>query len=98
MEVFDILIDENNDLAISAGDLSVGESTLQHQNDLLLSVKGEWKQNPDVGVGLINYLNDDYNPDELKQSIQSEFEKDGMRISKLELNNLSDAEINAAYK
>lgn len=97
MEVFDIEL-EDYDLKIANGDFVINESTLQHQDLLLISQKGEWKEFADVGVGLLDYINDDYNPDDLTQAIQGEFEKDGMRISKLDVNDLSNSQIIAAYK
>ena len=52
----DILLTPQFDLAISAGDFTQGECLKQSQTLLLLTNKGEWKQNPAAGVGTGNYL------------------------------------------
>ena len=85
MNVFDLLLDEDLDLRIERGDLVMGESTLQHQALLLLSNKGDWRADGTVGVALNNELLDDANPDELRQRIRQEFERDGMVVGRIEI-------------
>lgn len=52
----DLLEDNNGDLSILNGDLEVGFSDEQHQADLLVAFKGEYKQYPLMGIGIENYL------------------------------------------
>lgn len=54
---FDILADEDGDLLIDpiTGDIVIGFSDEQHFRDLLLAQKGDFKEFPLAGVGLINY-------------------------------------------
>ncbi len=92
----DILLDETGDLAIKDGDFVIGESTIQHQQLLLASQKGEWKENPLVGVGIENYLNDDTTNDMMNE-ISSQFEKDGMKIKSINSAN-SELLIDASYE
>lgn len=92
----DILLDETGDLAIKDGDFVIGESTIQHQQLLLSSQKGEWKENPLVGVGIENYLNDDTINDMMNE-ISSQFEKDGMKIKSINSAN-SELLIDASYE
>lgn len=75
----DLLLDENNDLRIENGDVVFGGSDEQHRMLLLSTEKGAWKENPDVGVGLINYLMDDDIPG-LKNEVRKQFIKDGMKV------------------
>lgn len=91
----DILLNEDFDLLIENGDLVIGESTNQHQQLLLLTKKGDWKENPTVGVGLAGYLKDDADSD-LLGAIRTEFEKDGMTVNSIELKN-EDFIIDAHY-
>jgi len=51
----DFLYDDNNDLLISNGDLAIGESDMQHVQDLLLAFPGHYKNSPLSGVGLPAY-------------------------------------------
>jgi hypothetical protein len=92
----DLLLNDNGDLNIINGDLSIGESTLQHQRLLLTTTKGDWRENPLAGVGAVAYLKDE-SPGELLSEIKKEFEKDGMQVSKV---NLVDVNIivNAIYQ
>jgi hypothetical protein len=76
----DILLDETGDLAVKDGDFVIGDSTIQHQQLLLMSQKGEWKEKPMVGVGIENYLNDDTTNDMMNE-ISDQFEKDGMKVT-----------------
>jgi hypothetical protein len=92
----DILLDETGDLAVKDGDFVIGDSTIQHQQLLLMSQKGEWKEKPMVGVGIENYLNDDTTNDMMNE-ISDQFEKDGMKIKSINSAN-SELLIDASYE
>lgn len=81
----DLLTDETGDLGIQGGDLLLGFSDLQHQEHLLVAQKGMYKQFPDVGVGIENFLKDS-GIDEMLTEIRAEFIKDGMTVTKLNYN------------
>lgn len=85
MNVFDLLLNEDLDLRIERGDMVVGESTLQHQGLLLLSHQGDWRVDGTVGIALNNELLDDASPDELRQRIRKDFERDGMQVGRIEI-------------
>lgn len=97
MNVFDILRDSTGDLKIKDGDFVIGESTTQHQTDILLSQKGDFKQWPTLGVGLFNFLLGDDSVDEFKQVVQAEFENDGMEINSLNIKPDGKYNIDANY-
>ena len=71
--------------------------TLQHQQDILLAKKGDYRQFPDIGVDLQSCVEDDANGD-LAFEIRKEFEKDGMTISRLKVFENGEADIKAEYK
>lgn len=77
----DILTD-GGDLGVQGGDLLIGFSDLQHQEHLLIAQKGMYKQYPDVGVGIENFLNDS-EIDDMLDMVRTEFVKDGMTVTKL---------------
>lgn len=83
----DIVLDAAGDLLFVNGDFSMAESTLQHQQLLLLNDKGDYKQNPTIDVGLTNYLDDDDGLAALSRAITMEFARDGMRVNKIQITN-----------
>ena len=80
----DILIDENNDLQLLAGDFEVGHSDNQQQKAILATEKGEWKEHPEVGVGIAQMLADDLYTEVLIE-IKKQLEYDGMQINDVAL-------------
>lgn len=95
MEVHDIILDENGDIAIENGDFSVGECTRQNQKLLLLCQKGEFKQNPSKCVGLATYLERNELGD-LNREILSQFSSDGMRVNSISAQ-MPELKIEAEY-
>jgi len=75
----DLLLTEDGDLAIVNGDFEIAESNLRHQEHILIANKGEYKEFPEVGVGISDMLNDD-NYDEIMIEIKKQMEYDGMKI------------------
>ena len=80
----DILIDNNNDLRLLAGDFEVGYSDSQQQKAILTTEKGEWKEHPEVGVGIAQMLADDLYTEVLIE-IKKQLEYDGMQINDVAL-------------
>lgn len=97
MNKYDVLLDESLDLREDGTtlDLVEGESTLQHQELLLLTPKGSWKENPDTGVGLMNYLEDE-NDAEMYAEIRRQFQGDGMMVKAVAIEN-GKLNIDATY-
>lgn len=79
----DILLDDLFDLPFDSGDFVTGESTLQHQENLLIVSPGEVRSAPMSGVGLAGFLKEDSQRGDLLSKIKTEFEKDGMEVSKI---------------
>jgi len=48
----DILLDRNGDLNFKNGDLEIGYSDNQHQEHILIANKGEYREFPELGVGI----------------------------------------------
>lgn len=91
----DILLTGDMDLSIQNGDFTVGESTRQHQQLLLIAEPGNIMQHPETGVGTASFLNDER--DGMATEIRSQFEKDGMKVSSLHVNG-EKIEIEANYQ
>ncbi|MBL0144940.1 MAG: oxidase [Chitinophagaceae bacterium] len=73
----------------------IGRSDEQHQELLLMTNKGEWKEKPTMAVGLAGYLKDD-DVNAALAEIKQEFERDGMEVKYVGFNN-DKIEINASY-
>jgi len=78
-QMMDIALDRTEDILTGYGDITVAESTAQHQRQLILNNKGDFKQNPGSCAGAFDYL-DDENFAELIRAISIEFTKDGMDV------------------
>lgn len=82
--MLDILLNTDGDLQTAAGDFVTGNSDVQHQNLLLQTFKGEWKENPTIAVGAAGFLKDE-NVHALAAEIKQEFERDGMNVNAIEV-------------
>ena len=80
----DIALTNEYDLATSNGDFRIDECLKQSQMLLLQTNKGEWKQNPTMGVGVVNYL-EDYDTTGLAREIREQFAKDGMQVDRVNI-------------
>ena len=92
----DILLNDTGDITVVNGDLKIGDATLQHQNLILKAQKGEFKEWPELGVGILTELLNE-NPRELLQQIRKNFEYDGMKVTTLKFANNGNVLIDAAY-
>ncbi len=82
--MIDLALDDTEDLAITGGDFALTESTARHQEQLILNNKGDFKQNPSIGVGATTFI-DDENTIELLRALSIEFIKDGMEVVSVRL-------------
>lgn len=87
----DISLSTGEDLFITAGDFAIVESTSQHQQELLLTSKGDWKENPLVGIGIEEYF-DDEAAQNIIRAIAQQFMADGMEVLDLNPNPISIAD------
>lgn len=75
---------EDDDLKITAGgDFEIVESTQEHQRQLVLNGKGDFKEFPDACVDAEGYVDDDGDNnglDALINAIVTEFINDGMSV------------------
>lgn len=94
----DIMLDENNDLIIKDGDLVIGDSRYQHVKHLLEAEKGFYKFSPQSGVGMMNLLHDEFQPEEILRLVRFEVERDGFKVEKLQFSNDGKIEIEGDYE
>lgn len=86
----------NSDIDLSQGDIQIASSTAAHQQQLLLCNKGEYKEQPTVGVGALLYWDDeDYGG--LIRAIHTEFTRDGMTVNNVSLSANGVINCDASY-
>jgi hypothetical protein len=93
----DLLLDENGDLSIVNGEFAIGFSDNQHQEHILLAHKGEFKEFPEIGVGIHAMLDDDDYTDMLIE-IKKNLEYDGMKIKNVRFDENGNLDIDGYYK
>ncbi|EJF45084.1 hypothetical protein [Capnocytophaga ochracea] len=73
-----------NDLHLAEGDFQVGLSEPQHQKAILTAEKGQWKEHPEVGVGIAQMLADDLYTEMLIE-VKKQLEYDGIPVKNVTL-------------
>ena len=94
--ITDILLDDDKDLIIKDGDFVVGDSIKQHQEILLMSDKGNIRQSPAIGVGVMSFF-DDEDTDGLIREVRKQFVRDGMTVKTLNVGSDGIINIKAPY-
>lgn len=93
----DILLELTGDLLFQDGDLSIGYSDNQQQEHILIANKGEFREFPEIGVGIAQMLNDD---DWITVLIEAKknLEYDGMKINNIKFEENQNLTIDGYYK
>ncbi|RBL88529.1 hypothetical protein [Chitinophaga flava] len=94
--MIDILLNESGDLSFVKADLETGECTMQNQLLLLMSNRGDWREFPTTGIGLPSFLKDEDRYAFLSD-IKPEFERDGMKVTSIRLDENGHLNIDATY-
>ena len=79
----DFVLDNSGDLLITNGDFSVGDSTGQEVQDIIMSYPGWWKQYPQAGCSAPNSINSPGNGQELSNTIMQQLKMDGKTVTSL---------------
>lgn len=93
----DYLLDKSGDLGIKGGDLVIGFSDNQHQEHILIANKGEYREFPELGVGITQMLDDDdYIP--VLIEVKKNLEYDGMKINNVKFEQNGNLNIDGKYR
>lgn len=95
--MMDIQCGDDYDLEFAGGDFGIVESTAAHQVSLILDGPGDYKQDPETGVGVLNYL-DSEKPEQLLNELSKQFTGDGMDVRNVALLPSGNIEVDAVYK
>lgn len=85
-----------DDLIIKNGDFVIGESDNQHVKHILLAGKGEYKSNPELGVGIENMLSTE-EPMEFLIEAKKNLEYDGMKVNNISFTEAGTINVDAKY-
>jgi hypothetical protein len=83
--VEDFLFDDDGDLGITAGDITTGPSDNQHLEDIMIASWGQFRQYPDLGVGLERFFMGNYSKQFIRKEIRREVQSDNFVITDLEI-------------
>ncbi len=81
----DLIFADDEDILILNGDLDVGDSTVQHQFDLLKSAPNDWLFAPEIGVNVESFLDSERTTQDLFRRIKFEFDRDGMTVDSIKI-------------
>jgi hypothetical protein len=93
----ELLLNENGDLSTENGDFVTGFSDNQHQEHILIATKGEYKEFPEIGVGIVQMLSDDDWTSVLIEA-KKNLEYDGMKINNVKFEENGNLTIDGNYK
>ena len=98
MMATDFLLDEAYDLAFAGGDLVADYSDEQHQELLLLTAQGEWRQSPLTGINLLRWQSgpmDNNRRAQLQREGTIQLERDGYRVYSFTVSAQAQLHLNA---
>ena len=82
----DILLDSNNDLQLYNGDFVIDNSDQQHVEHIVHAQKGEYKNSPITGFGVVNYLKKTNRvKSDFKRDLKIQLENDNYQNPKIDL-------------
>ncbi|MGL5234052.1 MAG: oxidase [Empedobacter falsenii] len=93
--MIDILIDE--DLEFEDGDFAIGISDKQHIKHILKAFKGEFKEFPELGVGIEQMINDDNYMDILIEA-KKNLQYDGVEVKNIKFTDEGKLNVDGEYK
>lgn len=81
----DDLILVDGDLKIKNNDLAVGNGDAQQITDIIQSVKGDYKRNPQTGLNAVNFTSGNTLNSDIKAQTKLQLELDGFRVKDVDI-------------
>ncbi len=82
-----LILDSTNELVIQHGTLALGDTRDQNASLIVLAEKGEFKEHPQLGVGISQFLKSVNREKELQRAIRVQLALDGIRPKEIEYQN-----------
>jgi hypothetical protein len=95
MKGIGIQLGSDYDLLVENGSTQIGNVEPQNQALIVLSNPGEWKQHPELGVGIESWILDD-NPGNLRSEVKRHLRSDDFVVDRVSLEN-GELAISANY-
>lgn len=95
MKGIGIQIGSAYDLLVENGSTQIGDVQPQNQALIVVSNPGEWKQHPELGVGIESWVLDD-NPGNLRAEVKRHLKSDDFKVDWVTLEN-GELRIGAKY-
>ena len=93
----DLLTHIGGDAVIAGGDFLIGESEEQHQEHIFKANKGDYKEFPEMGIGVEQLLSDDSSVSFIIEA-KKNLEYDGMKINNITIDQEGVLRIDGNYK
>lgn len=91
-----VILKHDTDGKITQGAI-LADTTAQVQEIIIRSAKGEIKEAPKKGVGILEYIDDD-SDENMVRSIRTELVNEGMKVNSLEIDSSNNLIIDAYYE
>lgn len=95
----DILLSEDGDVDFSSGDLlqaATERATGQHKRDILMASPGDFKERPTLGVGAVEYIQDDAGL--FLRDVRKQMQQDGIRVRRVAFSGTDELIIEGGYE
>lgn len=95
----DILLSHDGDVDFSSGDLlaaTTERATGQHKHDILMASPGDFKEHPTLGVGAVEYIQDDAGL--FLRDVRKQMEEDGIHITEVAFSPTGELIISGGYE
>lgn len=79
----DILLDDNNDMKVQAGDFATGLSVMQEVGLLMPLNPGELKEHPTVGPALLRMINGKASQAKIQSTVTQQLANDGKNYDEI---------------
>jgi hypothetical protein len=84
----DFIINDDLDLAIKNGDFVLDESDAQEGRLIMLSTRGNWRQHPLLGIGVMRWINKAITASierAIQKTVRLQFEYDDKKVQEISL-------------
>lgn len=82
-----IELNQENDIVVRNGSLALSETSEQNAQLIVCANKGEFKEFPQLGVGIINFLKTTNSEKTMLREIKVQLALDGIKDAKISFNN-----------
>ena len=98
--MIDLLHTQDGDIDLSTGDLQMAETdqaTGQHKRDILLASPGDYKDDPPLGVAVVDYINSESSSLFLRE-VSKQMTRDGIKVRRVAFSSEGKVVIEGGYE